>query len=140
MGQNRGEDGRFAATIDGQDVERALAEHDEPIATASDLADALKVTSETIRRHLNDLHEGGRVGRKQVGSRAVVWWLLEEDTPTEAPAAPLRQIVGMLNEDEAQRVRERTQAVRDQFSREILGTENPSRDADTDTDTDASRT
>lgn len=116
MGQNRGEGGRFAARVEGDDVERALREHGEPVATASDLTDALNVTGETVRRHLIELHEDGRVGRKRVGSRAVVWWPVETEVD-EAPAAPLRQLVGILNEDEADRARERSAEWGEEFDR-----------------------
>lgn len=116
MGQNRGEGGRYAARVEGDDVERALHEHSEPVATAGDLADVLNVSGETVRRHLTELHEAGRVGRKQVGSRAVVWWTTETEAD-EAPAAPLRQLVGMLDEDEADRARERSEEWGEEFDR-----------------------
>jgi predicted ArsR family transcriptional regulator len=118
MSNNRGEGGKFASRVTDSDVIRALREYHDPVATATDLADVLGVTSETIRRHLTELHEQGRVDRKDVGARAVVWWLADERRAS-APAAPLRGLVGMLDEEGAARVRERSQEVRAAIDEEV---------------------
>jgi DNA-binding Lrp family transcriptional regulator len=77
MGQDRGKGGQFAPSIENDDVLDALCEHAEPIATANDLAAVLGVTSETVRRRLEELREEGRVDRRTVGAAAVVWWPLD---------------------------------------------------------------
>ena len=65
--------GRFTGHT-GDDVLDALRAHHEPVATTSDLAATLDVTSEAVRYHLKDLHDAGRVQRKRAGASAVVWW------------------------------------------------------------------
>lgn len=118
MSPDRGEGGKFAPKVDEEDVLRVLRAHGEPVATAADLTHALdaEVTSETVRRRLNSLHDAGRVGRKQVGARAVVWWV-RGGGGTDAPAAPLQKLVGMLSEEEAARARERSEEWREEFGR-----------------------
>lgn len=79
MSPDRGDGGKFSSRITDSDVLRALRAHDDPVATAVELADVLGVSSETVRRQLTELHGRELVGRKQVGARAVVWWLAVED-------------------------------------------------------------
>jgi len=118
MSQNRDESGQYTGKIGPDDVLAALRSHPEPVATAADIADVLDVTSETVRRRLTELREQGLVERKNVGARAVVWWITQTDTDG-APAAPLRRLVGMLDGDEADRARERSQEWRDAFDEEM---------------------
>lgn len=75
MSPERDDGGRYAPRVTDRDVIRALSAHPQPVATANDLAEALEVSRETVRRHLSRLHEDGRVARKAVGARAVVWWV-----------------------------------------------------------------
>jgi DNA-binding MarR family transcriptional regulator len=79
MAPDRDDAGQFASRVSDQDVLRALSAHPEPVATASDLADPLGVSAETVRRHLSSLSEAGRVERKAVGARAVVWWVVTRE-------------------------------------------------------------
>lgn len=80
MGPDRDTDER----ITGGDVLDALREHDEPVATTTDLAAVFDLTTEAVRRHLKNLHDAGRVQRKRTGASAVVWWptVYETDTDT----------------------------------------------------------
>lgn len=78
MEPDRDEAGKFAPSVTDSDVLRALRAQRDPVATAGELADVLGVSSETVRRHLTELHEDGRVGRKTVGARAVVWWPVDD--------------------------------------------------------------
>ena len=86
----------------------------------SELAEVLDVSSETVRRHLSELHERGLIDRKTVGARAVVWWALDTDDST-APAAPLRRLVGLLDGEAAVTVRERSREWREAFDDEMEG-------------------
>lgn len=115
MNRKRNDGGRFVSSVKDDDVLQALREHSEPVATTSDLADALGVTRETVRRHLSELQEAERVGRKEVGARAVVWWPTPDDPENEAPAAPLRRLVGLLNAEEAAAARERSREWHEAF-------------------------
>lgn len=110
--------GTFRQRVTDSDVLEALRDHPDPVTTTSELAEALGVSSETVRRHLSELHEQGLVERKTVGARAVVWWALDVDDST-APAAPLRRLVGLLDEETAAAARERSRAWREAFDAEI---------------------
>lgn len=44
---------------------------------------------------------------------------MTDETDTDASAAPLRRLVGMLDEDAAERARERTEKWREMFNEEI---------------------
>jgi DNA-binding transcriptional ArsR family regulator len=112
-----GDAGAFRQRVTDSDVLEALREQPDPVATAGELAEALDVSSETARRHLSELHEQGLVDRKTVGARAVVWWALDTDDST-APAAPLRRLVGLLDEDAAA-AREHSRDWREAFDDEI---------------------
>lgn len=122
MSQGRDEGGRFTGRIADEDVLAALRSHPDPVATAGDLAEVLDVTAETVRRHLAALHDRGAVGRKTVGARAVVWWVADENDDGSAPAAPLRDLVGLLPEEAAASARERSEEWREAFDREVDAT------------------
>ncbi|TYL37191.1 transcriptional regulator [Natronococcus pandeyae] len=61
-----------------EDVFEALRSVDEPVATATELAEDLDVNRATTLRRLDELRKEGRVERKEVGSNAVVWWPIDE--------------------------------------------------------------
>lgn len=103
--------------VTDSDVLEALREQPDPIATAGELAEVLGVSSETVRRHLTELHEKGLVERKTVGARAVVWWAHDGDST--APAAPLRRLLGLLDEEAADAARKRSREWREAFDGEI---------------------
>lgn len=113
-----GDGGAFRQRITDSDVLEALREQPDPVATTSELAETLDVSSETVRRHLSELHGKGLVDRKTVGARAVVWWALDTGDST-APAAPLRRLVGLLDEDAAAAAREHSREWRESFDEEI---------------------
>ncbi|MFC6940287.1 MarR family transcriptional regulator [Salinirubellus sp. GCM10025818] len=118
MDRKRGDGGAFGQRISDSDVLDALHEQPDPVATAGELAEVLDVSSETVRRHLTELHERGLVDRKTVGARAVVWWALDADG-SAAPAAPLRGIVGLLDGEVADAARERSKEWREAFDGEV---------------------
>jgi hypothetical protein len=120
MSQDRGERGSFTPSVTDDDVLAALRDRPDPVSTTSELAEFLGVTPETVRRHLTTLCERGRVERKTVGARAVVWWVPDADATVErAPAAPLRGLVGLLDEDEAREARRRSDAWGEEFDRSL---------------------
>ena len=53
---------------------RALIENPDRVYTAVEVAELADVTQQAAHTHLGKMHERGLVGRKEVGSRAVVWW------------------------------------------------------------------
>ena len=117
MSQGRDDHGRYSPRVSEEDVLRTLRDHPEPVATAGDLAEQFEVSAETVRRHLSRLHGRGAVEKKTVGARAVVWWAIEDDNA--APAAPLRNLVGMLDEEAADQARARSREWREAFDEEI---------------------
>lgn len=52
----------------------AMRSCDCPVVTTGDLVDHVDMTKDGVRRRLNQLIERGKVSRKQVGARAVVYW------------------------------------------------------------------
>ena len=72
MGDGSGSGRPRETTTD--DVLKALCEVDAPVGTGTELAQRLNVSQQTVLRRLDELHKNGRVERKEVGARAVVWW------------------------------------------------------------------
>lgn len=122
MGQReRSNDGRFAETVTPARVFEVLTEVADPIATAGDVAEVLGCTPEAARVKLAQLVEDGRVERRKVGGAAVVWWPAEH-AQEEHPAEALWDLVGILSEEEADRVRERSHEIRESINGEVAQT------------------
>jgi DNA-binding Lrp family transcriptional regulator len=110
--------------VSDEEILRVFRKADAPVLTASEVADELPISHSAVNPRLRDLADSGRLSRKNVGSRAVVWWVDNaNESESDAPAAPLKQLVGMLSEDEADRAEERSQEWREEFNREIMGDE-----------------
>lgn len=117
-----GDEGGSSSPQTGESrVLRVLREHPEPVVTAGDVAERLDVSGETARRRLSSLHEQGHVERKTVGARAVVWWPADERGDSEAPAAPLRGLVGLLDGEDTARAEERSREWRERFEDKVHG-------------------
>jgi predicted transcriptional regulator len=116
VSRGRDESGKYTAQTGSEQVLQVLREHPDPVVTATEIAEHLDVSAETARRYLSDLHENGKVRRKQVGARAVVWWLSDE---TDAPATPLTGLVGMLDEDAVEQAERRSREWRERFDEEM---------------------
>lgn len=74
----RDEDGQFVETITPERVLAVMRRVDAPVVTAGDVAAELGCTPEAVTTKLKQLNAQGRVARRQVGARAVVWWLTEQ--------------------------------------------------------------
>ncbi len=74
----RDEDGQFVETVTPERVLAVLRDADAPVLTAGDIADELGCTPEAATKKLKRLQDQDRVARRQVGARAVVWWLTEQ--------------------------------------------------------------
>lgn len=85
MSQKRGDGGEFVPKVTDSEVVQALRDHPDPVATTQELASTLRVSPETVRRHLTELTERGTVRRKSVGAHAVVWWLDAAAAPPDDP-------------------------------------------------------
>lgn len=74
----RDEDGQFVETVTPERVLAVMRDAERPVLTAGDIADELGCTPEAVTKKLKRLQEQDRVARRQVGARAVVWWLTEQ--------------------------------------------------------------
>lgn len=93
----------------------------EPL-TAPKIAEILGCSRRTVLEKLHTLEEQSELKGKTVGSRAVVWWRPDTATNEEvAPAEPLRQIVGILSIDAADRVEGRSREWREEFNQQMGG-------------------
>ena len=72
--RERNETGQYSKTVSTEDVREAV-EKGGHVVTASELTDSLDTSRDTILRRLRTLHESGEIERKEVGARAVVWWV-----------------------------------------------------------------
>ena len=70
--QDRDEKGRFEEKVTLEDVLN-LFEAGEPLS-ATDVADEFDISNRAALYKLEALKEGDKIERKQVGSRAIVWW------------------------------------------------------------------
>jgi predicted transcriptional regulator len=57
---------------------RAIALHPDPVVTASEVAEEVGITPQGVNKRLKQLVEKERLTRKEVGSRAVIYWLTDE--------------------------------------------------------------
>ena len=62
-------------TVSDEEIIEALKDHDDPFIAASELADHFDHTRQWAHARLNQLHEDGRVSRKEAGERSVIWWV-----------------------------------------------------------------
>lgn len=124
MGRDRSSGGEYVETFDLNAALGVFYQVDGPVVTSGDVADTLDCSRETARRKLTELHERGYVERRSTAGR-VVWWLVDPETSvetSEAPATPLRALVGGLDDGETDRVRERVRAFRESVDDEIAET------------------
>lgn len=63
------------ATVSDEDIIIAIKTHPDPFIVASELADEFDHTRQWAHSRLQDLHEQGRVNRKNGGERSVIWWI-----------------------------------------------------------------
>ena len=71
--RERSDDGTYVETVEPDDV-LSLFTDAEP-RTASEVADELGIARRTALNKLNELADQDRIQRKEVGARAVVWWV-----------------------------------------------------------------
>lgn len=72
--RERDEQGNYIETVTPARVLEVMNAADDPVVTAGEVGEALDCTGQAARKKLNQLHEDGKVERKEVGARAVVWW------------------------------------------------------------------
>jgi len=57
------------------DIVTTVRRMNDPVFTAVEIAEATGVTRPTVHKRLREMEKSGEVRRKEVGSRAVVFWL-----------------------------------------------------------------
>lgn len=82
--QPRGDSGEFEETVTEQDILKVFDAADEPFLTAGEIAERLPVSRQAVNYRLQEMHEKGLVGRKDVGARAVGWWAEVAPEPAES--------------------------------------------------------
>jgi predicted transcriptional regulator len=65
-------------TVSDEEILRAVRVHPEPVITAKDIVEQIELTRQGVHNRLEDLVEEGYLKRKEVGSRAVVYWLSDK--------------------------------------------------------------
>lgn len=56
------------------EVDSFVRSHEDPVVTASEIADEFDVTPRAARYRLEQLEHDGKVDRKKIGSAAVAWY------------------------------------------------------------------
>ena len=84
MTQNRerNEQGHFVPTLSTEEIHTVLLDADDPVLSTVEVAEGAECSREGAYQKLTELEAAGRVRRKKVGARAVVWWLLEPEEGT----------------------------------------------------------
>lgn len=112
--------------VSPEDVLEVFSDREDPSEplTAPEIADVLNCSRRTALERLHDLEERGELESKKVGGRAIVWWVPNTaGDDGAAPAAPLRDIVGLLDGRAADEARERSREWREAFDQEMHPTE-----------------
>lgn len=89
---------------------------DDPVLSTADVADELPIKRRATLTRLQDLVENDILDRKQTGGRNTVWWLADDERARSGSAAPLRKLVGLVDDEGAQRVKERSREFREEFN------------------------
>ena len=71
-----GKRGRKPETSDSE-ILQAIRLHPDRAVTASEIAEKVGMTNAGVNKRLDKLAENGDIVRKEVGARAVVYWLTE---------------------------------------------------------------
>ena len=84
MAQNRerNEQGHFVPTLSTEEIYTVLQDADDPVLSTMEVAEGAECSREGAYQKLAELEGAGRVRKKKVGARAVVWWPLESEEVT----------------------------------------------------------
>jgi predicted transcriptional regulator len=64
--------------VSDEEILRAVGLHDEPVVSPSDVAEAVDMSNAGINNRLRQLADEGYLIRKEVGAKAVIYWLSDE--------------------------------------------------------------
>ncbi|GAB7092556.1 hypothetical protein JCM18237_28270 [Halorubrum luteum] len=62
-------------TVSDEQILELFRDSDDPVLTASEIADQVDLTRRNVLNRLKDLETKGAIESKKVGGRSTVWWL-----------------------------------------------------------------
>lgn len=62
-------------TVSDEQILELFRDSDDPVLTASEIADQVDLTRRNVLNRLKDLETEGALRSKKVGGRSTVWWL-----------------------------------------------------------------
>jgi len=71
--------------VSDDEILRAIRLHVDPVVTAPEVAEAVDITPQGINKRLRQLAEEELIVRKEVGARAVIYWLSESGKERVSP-------------------------------------------------------
>lgn len=95
------ESGQFSGEVSEQNILKIFEKSDEPVLTASEVAEELPIKKDAVTYRLNKMHEKGLIGKKDAGARAVVWWSKVVSSPEPATEGGLEKYEGMLKTEKS---------------------------------------
>jgi predicted DNA-binding transcriptional regulator AlpA len=84
---NRDEGGQFESKVDDEEILRYFREG-RPFHTAQEVAERFGVDRSTAYRRLSRMEDSAGLEKVSLGSRTVVWWLTDEDHPSDNNGVP----------------------------------------------------
>ena len=61
-----------------ENIKQLFRISETPVLTAPEIAETFGISTQAANYRVKQLHENGEVGRKRVGSSAVVYWLSDD--------------------------------------------------------------
>jgi DNA-binding MarR family transcriptional regulator len=61
--------------VEDDEILEAIALHPDPVVTASEVAESIDMSQQGINKRLRDLADRDLIVRKEVGARAIIYWL-----------------------------------------------------------------
>lgn len=63
-----------APMISEAELHQFIEQYEEPFVTARIVAQSKGIAQKTALKHLNRLHNNGKIKKKRVGATATIWW------------------------------------------------------------------
>ncbi len=81
MSENRSRSagGTYEPEVSDEELLDVFRKSEKPVLTAKQVADEVRIGRKAVLERLRGLEDRAVVERMEVGARAVVWWLVEED-------------------------------------------------------------
>ncbi len=102
--------------VTDEDLLAVFRRSDDPVLSTSEVADEVPIKRRATLDRLQRLEENGALERKQGGGRSTVWWLAADERSRGGSATPLRGLVGLVDDEGAQRLEQRSREFREEFT------------------------